>query len=43
MTQSDPSVAVADHEPLARALFDALHSQTHDGIGITRAACSPGP
>jgi hypothetical protein len=42
MTQLDPSAAIAGQEPLARALFDALHSQTHDGIGITRASYGPG-
>ena len=42
MSQSDPSAAVAGQEPLARALFDALHSQTHDRIGITRASYGPG-
>ncbi|MDA1308326.1 MAG: Zn-dependent hydrolase [Proteobacteria bacterium] len=42
MSQSDPSAAVAGQETLARALFDALHSQTHDRIGITRASYGPG-
>ena len=42
MTLTDPSAAVAAQEPLARDLFDALRSQTHDGIGITRASYGPG-
>ena len=42
MTASDPSAAIAAQEPLARALFDALEHQTHDGIGITRASYGPG-
>jgi beta-ureidopropionase / N-carbamoyl-L-amino-acid hydrolase len=42
MTTVDPSAAVAEQEPLARFLFDALESQTHDGVGITRASYGPG-
>ena len=38
----DPSVAVAGQEALAREIFDALESQTHDGIGITRASYGAG-
>lgn len=42
MALSDPSAGVAGREALARELFDALESQTHDGIGITRASYGPG-
>ena len=42
MSTLDPSAAVAGREALARDIFDALESQTHDGIGITRASYGPG-
>jgi beta-ureidopropionase / N-carbamoyl-L-amino-acid hydrolase len=42
MPTLDPSAAVAGQVYLAREIFDALESQTHDGIGITRASYGSG-